>query len=158
MARAQCLHTWPWARINHDVHNLSCRPYAHSWSYTYAGTHAACTRLLGIVLKGLRWLLECVIDYHSIRASAEQPNERTRASRRGGLTHTGNSARCWIFNIYVSDLHSLAKENNRVPSVHLQTTWHFTTLTSSAEHASKTVCAALNIINDELVDLGLPIN
>ena len=29
---------------------------------------------------------------------------------------------------------------------------------TSAEQASKTVCAALNIINDELVDLGLPIN
>ena len=29
---------------------------------------------------------------------------------------------------------------------------------TSAEQASKIVCAALNIINDELVDLGLPIN
>ena len=28
---------------------------------------------------------------------------------------------------------------------------------TSAEQASKTVCAALNIINDQLVDLGLPI-
>ena len=62
-----------------------------------------------------------------------------------------------LFNIYVSDLHSLTKENNS--SLHSSaddmTLYHSDT---SAEHASKTVCAALNIINDELVDLGLPIN
>ena len=29
---------------------------------------------------------------------------------------------------------------------------------TSAEHAPKTICAALNILNDDLVDLGLPNN
>ena len=45
-----------------------------------------------------------------------------------------------------------------VPSVHLQTTWLSTTLTPQQSKPQKTVCAALNIINGELVDLGLPIN
>ena len=62
-----------------------------------------------------------------------------------------------LVNIYVSDLHSMAKENNSSlrSFVDDMTLYHSDT---SAEHASKTVCAVLNIINDELVDLGLPIN
>ena len=62
-----------------------------------------------------------------------------------------------LFNIYVSDLHSVAKENNSSLRSFADdmTLYHSDT---SAEQASKTVCAALNIINGELVDLGLPIN
>ena len=62
-----------------------------------------------------------------------------------------------LFNIYVSDLHSMAKENNSslLSFADDMTLYHSDT---SAEHAAKTVCAAINIINDELVDLGLPIN
>ena len=62
-----------------------------------------------------------------------------------------------LFNINVADLHSLAKENNsfRRSIVDNMTLYHSD---SSAEQASQTVCAALNIINDELVDFGLPIN
>ena len=62
-----------------------------------------------------------------------------------------------LFNIYVSDLHSVAKENNSSLRSFADdmTLYHSDT---SAEQASKTVCAALNIINGKLVDLGLPIN
>ena len=62
-----------------------------------------------------------------------------------------------LFNIYVSDLHSMAKENNSSLRSFADDMilYHSDT---SAEQASKTVCAALNIINGELVDLGLPIN
>ena len=62
-----------------------------------------------------------------------------------------------LFNIYVSNLHSVAKENNSSLRSFADdmTLYHSDT---SAEQASKTVCAALNIINGELVDLGLPIN
>ena len=54
-------------------------------------------------------------------------------------------------------LHSMAKENNSSLRSFADdmTLYHSDT---SAEHASKTVYAALNIINDESVDLGLPIN
>ena len=61
-----------------------------------------------------------------------------------------------LFNIYVSDLHSLAKENNSF-SVYLQKTWHFSTLTPQQSTPQNTVCAALNTKIDELVDLGLSI-
>ena len=61
-----------------------------------------------------------------------------------------------LFNIYVSDLHSMAKENiSSFRSFEDDMTLHYSD--TSAEHASKTICAALNIINDEVVDLGLPI-
>ena len=63
-----------------------------------------------------------------------------------------------LFNIYVSDLHSMAKENNSSLRSFADgmTLYHSDT---SGEHASETVCALLSIINDELlVDLGLPIN
>ena len=62
-----------------------------------------------------------------------------------------------LFNIYVSELHSMAKENNSSLRSFADdmTLCHSDT---SAEQASKTVSAALNIINGELVDLGLPIN
>ena len=62
-----------------------------------------------------------------------------------------------LFNIYVSDVHRVAKENNSSLRSFADdmTLYHSDT---SAEQASKTVGAALNIINGELVDLGLPIN
>ena len=62
-----------------------------------------------------------------------------------------------LFNIYVSELHSVAKENNSSLRSFADdmTLYHSDT---SAEQAWKTVGAALNIINGELVDLGLPIN
>ena len=56
-----------------------------------------------------------------------------------------------LFNIYVSDLHSVAKENNSSLRSFADdmTLYHSDT---SAEQASKTVGAALNIINGELVE------
>ena len=53
-----------------------------------------------------------------------------------------------LFNIFVSDLHSLAKENNSsLRSCADDMALYYSD--TSAEHASKTVCT-----NDELVDLG----
>ena len=62
-----------------------------------------------------------------------------------------------LFNIYVSDLHDLAKQNNStLRSFADDMTLYHSNI--SPVQASKSVSAAVSTLNNELMELGLPIN
>ena len=62
-----------------------------------------------------------------------------------------------LFNIYVSDLHDLAKQNNStLRSFADDMTLYHSDI--SPVQASKSVSAAVSTLNNELMELGLPIN
>ena len=78
------------------------------------------------------------------------------------LLHQGCSSRKCSQSSSVQHLRvwfaQYGKGRTTVPSVHLHTTWLSTTLTPQQSKPQKLSVPLLNIINDELVDLGLPIN